>query len=51
MTAEETEAMKEEFAELGGIMSDEAVKASAEYEDQLQNMKVALNGVRNNMMS
>ena len=32
-------------------MSDEAVKASAEYEDQLQNMKVALNGVRNNMMS
>lgn len=51
MTAEETEAMKDEFAELGGMMSDEAVKASAEYEDQLQNMNTALTGVKNNMMS
>lgn len=51
MTAEETEAMKDEFAELGGMMSDEAVKASAEYEDQLQNMNTALNGLKNNMMS
>lgn len=51
MTAEETEAMKEEFKDLGGMMSDEAVKAAAEYEDQLQDMNVALNGVKNNMMS
>ena len=51
MTAEETEELKNQCAELGGIMSDEAVKAAAEYQDELQNMKVALTGVKNNMMS
>ena len=51
MTAEETEALKTQVYELGGVMSDEAVKAAAEYEDQLQNMQVALKGLKNNMMS
>ena len=51
MTADETAALKNQVYELGGIMSDDAVKAAAEYEDELQNMKVALNGVKNNMMS
>ena len=51
LTAEETEALKEQVADLGGIMSDEAVKAAAEYEDEMQNMQVALNGVKNNMMA
>ena len=51
MTADETAALKDQVYELGGIMSDDAVKAAAEYEDELQNMKVALNGVKNNMMS
>ena len=51
MTADETEALRDQVYELGGIMSDDAVKAAAEYEDQLQNMKVALDGVKNNMMS
>lgn len=51
MTAEETEALKQQVVELGGIMSDDAVKAAAEYEDQMQNMNVALEGVRNNMMA
>ena len=51
MTAEETEALKEQVYELGGIMSDDAVKAAAEYEDEMQNMQVALTGVKNNMMS
>ena len=51
MTADETEALKNQVYELGGIMSDDAVKAAAEYEDELQNMKVALDGVKNNMMS
>lgn len=51
MTAEETEELKNQCSELGGIMSDEAVKAAAEYQDELQNMKVALTGVKNNMMS
>ena len=51
MTAEETEALKDQLGELGGIMSDDAVKAAAEYEDEMQNMKTALTGVKNNMMS
>ena len=51
MTAEETAALKDQVYELGGIMSDDAVKAAAEYEDELQNMQVALTGVKNNMMS
>lgn len=51
MTEEETEDLKTSFDELGGAMSDEAVKAAAEYEDELQNMNVALDGVKNNMMS
>ena len=51
MTAEETAALKEQVYELGGVMSDEAVKAAAEYEDEMQNMQVALTGVKNNMMS
>ena len=51
MTAEETEELKTQCAELGGIMSDDAVKAAAEYQDELQNMQVALTGVKNNMMS
>ena len=51
MTAEETNALKDQVKELGGIMSDDAVKAAAEYEDQLQNMNTALDGVKNNMMS
>jgi len=51
MTADETEALKEQVYELGGVMSDDAVKAAAEYQDELQNMKVALEGVKNNMMS
>jgi len=51
MTAEETEELKDQVYELGGVMSDEAVKAAAEYEDQLQNMQTALTGLKNNMMS
>ena len=51
MTAEETDELKTQVKELGGIMSDEAVKAAAEYQDELQNMNVALDGVKNNMMS
>lgn len=51
MTAEETEAMRAQVRELGGMMSDEAVKDAAEYQDQLQNMNTALTGVKNKMMS
>lgn len=51
MTAEETAALKDQVYELGGVMSDDAVKAAAEYEDQLQNMKTALTGLKNNIMT
>ena len=51
MTAEETDALKQQVYDLGGIMSDDAVKAAAEYEDQLQNMKTSLTGLKNNIMS
>lgn len=51
MTAEETAALKEQVYELGGVMSDDAVKAAAEYEDQLQNMQTSLKGLKVNIMS
>lgn len=51
MTAEETEAMRQQVHDLGGVMSDEAVKAAAQYQDSLQNMQTALTGLKNNMMS
>lgn len=45
MTAEEIEAAKQEAHELGMIMSDEDVKASADYQDSLTRMKGALRGL------
>lgn len=50
-SAEDTEAMRQQVHDLGGVMSDEAVKASAQFQDSLQNMKTALNGVKAQMMS
>ena len=35
-SAEETQAMRDRVHELGGVMSDEAVKASARFQDNLQ---------------
>ena len=49
-SAEDTEAMKERVRELGGVMSDESVKAGAQFQDSLQDMKTALGGLKNNMM-
>lgn len=50
-SAEDTEAMRQRVHELGGVMSDEAVKAGAAYQDSLQDMQTALNGIKNNLMS
>lgn len=50
-TAEETEKMRQQVHELGGVMSDEAVNAAAKYQDEMTNMQTALTGVKNNMMS
>ena len=51
MTAEETEALKQQVHDLGGVMSDEAVKDAVAYQDAMQNMNTALDGVKKNMMS
>lgn len=44
-SAEDTQAMRDRVHELGGVMSDEAIKAAAAYEDSLQDMQTAFQGV------
>lgn len=51
MTAEETEAMKENFNEMGGVMSDDAVKAAAAFQDSLQDMKTAFGALGRDLFS
>lgn len=50
-SAADTQAMKDRVHELGGVMSDEAVKAAAAYQDNLQDMNTAIDGVRRNIVS
>lgn len=50
MSAGELDDMKKQVHDLNGVMSDEAVKAGAAYQDSLQNMKTALSGAKNNLM-
>ena len=50
-SAEETQAMRDRVHELGGVMSDEAVKSAAAYQDSLQDMKTAMSGVKRNLVS
>ena len=50
-SAEDTEAMRQAVHDLGGVMSDDAVKAAAAYQDSLQDMQTAFGGLKNNMMS
>ena len=51
MSADETDALKQQVHDLGGVMSDDAIKAAANYQDEMRNMKTALTGVKNNIMS
>lgn len=51
MSADETDALKQQVHDLGGVMSDDAIKAAANYQDEMQNMKTALTGVKNSIMS
>lgn len=44
-SAEDTEKMRQRVHELGGVMSDEAVKASAKFQDSLQDMKTSIGGL------
>lgn len=50
-SAEDTQAMRDRVHELGGVLSDEAVKAAAHYQDSLQDMQTAFSGLKRNMMS
>lgn len=50
-SAEDTQKMRDRVHELGGVMSDEAVKAAAAYQDSLQDMNTAIDGVKRNMVS
>lgn len=50
-TAEETEAMRQRVHELGGVMSDEAVKNAAAYQDALQDMQTAFQGLSRGLLS
>lgn len=48
-SAEETEAMRQQVHDLGGVMDDEAVKTAAAYQDSLQNVKTAIGGITRNI--
>lgn len=50
-SAEDTQAMRDRVRELGGVMSDDAVKASAAFQDNMQDLKTAISGLGRGMMS
>lgn len=50
-SAEDTQKMRDRVHELGGVMSDDAVKAAAAYQDSLQDMKTAMSGISRGMLS
>lgn len=50
MTAEETAEMKDQLHELGGVMSNEDIKAAAAFDDQLQDMQTAFAGIKRGIM-
>ena len=51
MSAEETEAMKQEVHDLGGVLSDQAVEDAAAFQDSLQNMQTSFDGLKNSMLT
>jgi len=44
-SAEDTQAMKDRVHELGGVMSDEAIKNAAAFQDNLQDLQTAVQGI------
>lgn len=50
-SAEDTEAMRQRVHELGGVMSDEAVKAAAAYQDSLQDMTTSFDGLKRGLFA
>lgn len=49
-SAEDTQGMIDAVHELGGVMSEDAVKASAEYQDRLQDMQTSFTGLKNGLI-
>ena len=50
-TTEETQRLIKEVNELGGVMSDDAVKAGAKYQDSLLKLKTSFGGLKNSLMT
>ncbi len=50
MTAEETEALKQEANDYGMVMSNEVVAASAAFEDSLTKLTGTMSGLKNRMV-
>ncbi|MGN0598923.1 MAG: hypothetical protein ACI4JK_03415 [Oscillospiraceae bacterium] len=50
-SAEDTQAMIDTVNELGGVMSNDAVKASAAYQDAMQDLNTTLDGAKRNIIS
>lgn len=50
-SAEDTQKMRDRVHELGGVMSDDAVKSSAAFKDSLQDLQTGIGGLRNNLMA
>ena len=48
-SAEDTEEMRKQVHELGGVMDEDAVKTSAQFQDSLQNVKTAISGITRNI--
>lgn len=51
MTAEETKSMKKQASDLGGVMSNKAVKSAAAFQDSLQNLQTSFQGISRGMLS
>ena len=51
MSSEELNEMKQQAHDLGGVLSDEAVKDAAQFQDSLQNMQTSFTGLKNSMLS
>lgn len=49
-SASETENMRKQAHQLGAVLSNEAVKNGAAFQDSLQNMKAGFDGVKNSLM-
>lgn len=48
-SAEDTQKMIDTVHDLGGVMSNEAIKAGADFKDSLQDLQTSFNGLKNNL--